>query len=73
GTARVDMLIDSKNEEVYFNEVNPLPGGLYLHNWKQAGVSSVDVVQRLILLAKERHAERSSLTTSFTTNYLQQF
>lgn len=73
GTARVDMLIDSKAGKVYFNEVNPLPGSLYLHNWKQAGVSSVDFVQTLILLAKERHAERMSLSTSFTTNYLQQF
>src|SRR3989344_1598638 len=27
GIARVDMLIDSKVGKVYFNEVNPLPGG----------------------------------------------
>src|SRR5205814_9801396 len=26
GTARVDMLIDSKTNQDYFNEVNPLPG-----------------------------------------------
>ena len=34
GIARVDMLIDSKKGEVYFNEINPLPGGLYAHNWQ---------------------------------------
>lgn len=73
GIARVDMLIDSKAGKVYFNEVNPLPGGLYAHNWNKAGVSNVELVQKLIALAKERHAARDALTTTFTTNYLQQF
>ncbi len=73
GTARVDMLIDSKTSQVYFNEVNPLPGGLYAHNWNKAGVSNVDLVQKLVELAKERHAAKQSLATTFSTNYLQQF
>ncbi|MDL2341920.1 MAG: D-alanine--D-alanine ligase [Patescibacteria group bacterium] len=73
GTARVDMLIDSKSKKVYFNEVNPLPGGLYAHNWAKAGLSGVDLVQKLIVLATERHASRQALATSFSTNYLQQF
>jgi D-alanine-D-alanine ligase len=67
------MLIDSKTEKVYFNEVNPLPGGLYAHNWRAAGISSVDLVQKLIALAKERYSQRESLATTFNTNYLQQF
>ena len=73
GIARVDMLIDNKTDKVYFNEVNPLPGGLYAHNWNRAGVSNVELVQRLIGFAKERHTRRQALTTSFNTNYLQQF
>jgi D-alanine-D-alanine ligase len=73
GIARVDMLIDEKTKRVYFNEVNPLPGGLYAHNWNKAGISNVDLVQNLVALAKERHSRRQSLTTTFSTNYLQQF
>ncbi|HET9173789.1 MAG TPA: D-alanine--D-alanine ligase family protein [Candidatus Saccharimonadales bacterium] len=73
GIARVDMLIDSKRKAVYFNEVNPLPGGLYAHNWRAAGISNVELVEKLISLAKDRFAERQALTTSFSTNYLQQF
>lgn len=73
GIARVDMLIDEKTKRVYFNEVNPLPGDLYAHNWNRAGVSNVELVQKLIGFAKERHTERQALTTTFTTNYLQQF
>lgn len=73
GIARVDMLIDSKSGTVYFNEVNPLPGGLYAHNWKQAGVAGVDLVRRLIGFAEDRHKKSERLTTSFSTNYLKQF
>lgn len=73
GIARVDLLIDSKAGEVYFNEVNPLPGGLYAHNWNRAGISNVELVQKLVGYAKERHADRQALTTTFSTNYLQQF
>jgi D-alanine-D-alanine ligase len=73
GIARVDMLIDQKTGEVYLNEINPLPGSLYAHNWNRAGVSSVDLVQKLIAYAKERHTQRQALNTSFSTNFLQQF
>lgn len=73
GIARVDMLIDSQRGEVYFNEVNPMPGGLYAHNWKAAGISAVDLVQKLVNFAEARHEQTSQRTTAFTTNYLKQF
>ncbi len=73
GIARVDLLIDSKTEKVYFNEVNPLPGGLYSHNWNKAGISNVELVNRLVTLAEERWNEKQKLATSFSTNYLKQF
>lgn len=73
GTARVDMLIDSKAKKVYFNEVNPLPGSLYAHNWRVAGVSSIDLVKRLVGLAEERFAKEQEVTTSFDTSFLKQF
>jgi len=73
GTARVDMLIDSKSGTVYFNEVNPLPGSLYQHNWRAAGVSSIELVQTLVRLAEERWQSEQRQNTVFTTNYLQQF
>jgi D-alanine-D-alanine ligase len=73
GIARVDMLIDSKTETVYFNEVNPMPGSLYAHNWRAAGVSGTELVKKLIDLALERHIETEKIQTSFSTNYLKQF
>ncbi len=73
GIARVDMLIDSKTKEVFFNEINPLPGGLYEHNWRAAGVSSVELVQKLVGYAEARFKQKHQRTTSFNTNYLKQF
>lgn len=73
GIARVDMLIDSKTNIVYVNEVNPLPGSLYAHNWRASGVSNVQLVEDLIHLAEQRHKKRSKSTTTFDTNFLKQF
>jgi D-alanine-D-alanine ligase len=73
GTCRIDMLIDSKTEKVYFNEANPLPGSLYVHNWNKAGISNVELVEMLIDLAKERYESRKKLATTFSTNFLKQF
>ena len=73
GTARVDLLIDIKTKSVYFNEINPMPGSLYAHNWRQAGISGTDLVSRLIQLAEERHRDKQRIQTSFNTNYLKQF
>lgn len=73
GIARVDLLIDSKAGVVYCNEVNPLPGSLYAHNWAEAGVSNVALVSHLVDLALERHKQQSGLETAFATNFLKQF
>lgn len=73
GIARIDMLIDSKTKAIYVNEVNPLPGSLYAHNWRQKGISNVELVTRLVELAEERHHARLNFSTVFSTNFLKQF
>lgn len=72
GTARVDLLIDSKAKRIYFNEVNPLPGGLYAHNWRKAGLSSVALVENLLNQAVAYQAKKQRLAKTFSTNYLKQ-
>jgi len=73
GISRVDLLIDSKSKIVYFNEVNPLPGSLYAHNWRASGVSSIDLVSRLVELAQERFDSDKQIETIFSSNFLKQF
>ncbi len=73
GVARVDLLVDEKAKRVYFNEVNPMPGSLYEHNWNKAGVNNVELVTKLIDLAFERAEKQSKQNTVFKTNFLGQF
>lgn len=73
GIARVDLLIDNKSGVVYFNEINPLPGSLSAHNWRASGVSSVQLVTKLIDLAQQQWQDKQKLSTAFSTNFLKQF
>ncbi len=70
GIARVDFLIDNKSNTVYVNEVNTLPGSLYHHNWKEMGVSSIDLVKRLIELAEDRFLQKKELSYAFQSDIL---
>lgn len=73
GIARIDLLIDSATETVYFNEINPLPGSLYMHNWRAAGMSSTALVEKLIASAISRQEQQESIDTVFASNFLKQF
>ena len=70
GMARVDFLIAGESGEMYVNEVNTIPGfttiSMYPKMWEASGVSYTELVDRLITLALERHAEKQQLRTSIT-------
>jgi D-alanine-D-alanine ligase len=70
GIARVDFLIDNENERVYVNEVNTLPGSLYLHNWRTTGISGVELVTKLIALAEDRYHAQRNTTYTFPSDIL---
>jgi len=71
GIARVDFLIHGDTKKVYVNEVNTLPGSLYAHNWKKAGVSNMDLVLGLVDLAEQRFADQKHTTFAFKSDILQ--
>lgn len=73
GTARVDMLIDNKAKKIMFNEINPLPGSLYAHNWNRAGVSNVELVSKLVHYGEQAWQDKQKLNTVFSTSFLKQF
>jgi len=62
GMARVDFLMDPKTEKFYLNEVNTIPGftaiSMYPKLWAASGLSYPKLIDRLIQLALERHAEK---------------
>lgn len=71
GIARVDFLVREDTGEIYVNEVNTLPGSLYHHNWKKAGVSNLELVLTLAQLAEERYGKLSETAFAFKSDILQ--
>jgi D-alanine-D-alanine ligase len=69
GLARVDFLLSAETGELFLNEINTLPGftaiSMYPKLWEATGIPYADLVQRLIDLALERHAEKSRSQTSY--------
>ncbi len=70
GMARVDFLIARDTREIYLNEVNTIPGfttiSMYPKMWEASGLPYPELIDRLITLALERHAEKQQLRTSIT-------
>ena len=70
GMARVDFLMPRGSSELYLNELNTIPGftanSMYPKMWQASGLSYPALLDRLITLALERHAEKQQLRTSVT-------
>ncbi len=73
GIARVDFLVDYLVGEIFVNEVNTLPGSLYQHNWKKAGISNIDLVEKLIDLAEEKFKNNLNINYGFQSNILTKY
>ena len=62
GLARVDFLMDPKNRKIYLNEINTMPGftaiSMYPKLWAASGLAYADLIEKLIRLGQERHAEK---------------
>lgn len=67
GMARVDFFLARNNDEVLVNEINTIPGftrfSMYPRLWELSGIGFQELLDRLIMLAIERHQEKSRLQT----------
>ena len=70
GMARVDFLLAGTTGEIFVNEVNTIPGfttiSMYSKLWAASGLEYPVLLDRLVTLALERHAEKQQLRTSVT-------
>jgi D-alanine-D-alanine ligase len=68
GMARVDFLMDGAQGTLYVNEINTIPGfttiSMYSKMWAASGLPYPELLDRLITLARERHAEKQQIRTS---------
>jgi D-alanine-D-alanine ligase len=69
GMARADFLLDRQSGQLYINELNTIPGftpiSMYPKLWEASGISYSELIDRLIQLALERHADKGRSATSF--------
>jgi D-alanine-D-alanine ligase len=70
GLARVDFFLDKDSDAVYLNEVNTMPGftqiSMYPKLWEASGIPYPELLDRLIQLGLERHAEKQAIRTNYT-------
>jgi len=70
GMARVDFFVDGQTGALFLNEVNTIPGftsiSMYPKMWEASGLSYPALLDRLLTLALERHADKQQLDTSIT-------
>ena len=63
GMARVDFFLEKNGNKLYLNEVNTIPGftsiSMYPKLWEATGIPFRDLIDRLIALALEVHAEKA--------------
>jgi len=69
GMARVDFFVDDKQSEIYFNEINTLPGftpiSMYPRTWQATGLSYSALLDHLISSALTHYHCRLQLVTHY--------
>jgi len=74
GMARVDFFVTKKENKIYLNEINTIPGftsvSMYPRMWEASGISYTDLIDRLIQLALERYQDKNQNKTSYESKLL---
>ncbi|WP_441000982.1 D-alanine--D-alanine ligase [Fodinibius sp. SL11] len=70
GIARLDFLINSDTEELYFNEINTIPGSFSFYLWEESGMNMRELMLKLIDIATDQHQKKVGRIRSYNTNLL---
>jgi D-alanine-D-alanine ligase len=69
GMARVDFLLEHETDRLYLNEINTIPGftkiSMYPKLWEATGLPYAELLDRLVDLGLQRHAQRVKLLRSY--------
>ena len=69
GMARVDFFVNDKTDDIYFNEINTIPGftsiSMYPKMWQASGISYSALLDHLIDLAMVRYQANQALVTHY--------
>jgi D-alanine-D-alanine ligase len=63
GVSRIDFIIDADSDQLYFNEINTLPGSLSFYLWMKSHPQLVytELLNRIIQQAEKRQSTKLSL------------
>jgi D-alanine-D-alanine ligase len=72
GVVRIDFMIDEAQSppQLYFNEINTIPGSFSFYLWEPSGVSFDELIERLIDIARRRHREQNGRVQTYDVNLL---
>ncbi len=64
GVSRVDVMVDEKDNNIYVNEINTIPGSLSFYLWEASGITFPQLMDKLVQLAlkRKRAIERKTFT-----------
>jgi D-alanine-D-alanine ligase len=67
GYARVDLFLETSGGRLLVNEINTIPGftsiSMFSKLWQASGLAYAELLERIVALARERHASRERLLT----------
>jgi len=70
GLGRVDFFYDEEEDSIYVSEINTIPGftaiSMYPKLWEASGLPYTELIDRLILMARERHRRKSMLLSKYS-------
>lgn len=72
GVARLDFLLHAESGQVYFNEINTIPGSFSFYLWEATEVGFDTLLEELISIAQKRHKKKNSRIRSHEVNLLSQ-
>lgn len=68
GVSRIDVMVDRKDNKIYVNEINTIPGSLSYYLWEESGISFPELMDKLVALALKRKREADRKTFTYDAN-----
>jgi len=68
GIVRIDYIIDTKDDTVYFNEINTIPGSLSFYLWKHENLEYKKQLDEMIKNALKVHKRGNEFNYAFDNN-----
>lgn len=69
GMARVDLFVERGTNQIYFNEINSIPGftkiSMFPKLMSASGIQYTELLTHLVLLAADRHARHAKLSREY--------